>query len=90
MNSKQELLARLQQVISEQLVIQRDWITERSTWTQLGADSLDRLGITLAIEDAFKVDIPHKIGERLNTVGETLEYLSSASTGVTLRRPTPH
>ena len=90
MNSKQELLARLRRIISEQLVIQQDGITERSTWTQLGADSLDRLGITIAIEDAFAVDIPHKIGERFNTVGETLDYLLAAYQSVTIRRTTPH
>jgi acyl carrier protein len=77
MDAKQELLTRLQQITSEQLGVQQEGITEKSTWSQLGADSLDRLGISLAIEDAFKVDIPHQVGERLNTVGETVDYLST-------------
>jgi len=79
MDAKQETLARLQQVISEQLSIQPDEITEKSSWTQLGADSLDRLGISLAIENAFRVEIPHQVGEQLNTVGETVDHLVNLS-----------
>ncbi len=75
MHAKQELLTCLQQIISEQLGVQQGKITEESTWTQLGADSLDRLEMSLAIEDAFKVGIPHMVGEQLNTVGETVDHV---------------
>ena len=75
MDPRQELLTRLKQIISQQLGVRQEEITEESTWTQLGADSLDRLGMSLAVESAFKVDIPHGVGERLNTVGETVDHL---------------
>lgn len=75
MDKKQELLSRLQPVICEHLGVHPDEITEDSTWTELGADSLDRLQMSLAVEQAFKVEIPHQVGERLNTVGETAEHL---------------
>lgn len=75
MDAKQELLTLLQPIISEQLGVLPEEITETSTWIELGADSLDRLGMSLAIEEAFDVNIPHLVGERLNTVGETVEHL---------------
>jgi len=75
MNEKRELLARLQQIISEQLGVRQEEVTEKSAWAHMGADSLDRLEMSRVIEDAFKVDIPHHIGERLNTVGETVDHL---------------
>ncbi|HZR59130.1 MAG TPA: phosphopantetheine-binding protein [Terriglobales bacterium] len=75
MEAKQELLRRLQQISSEKLGVKQEEITEESTWTQLGADSLDRLEMSRAIEDAFKVEIPHAVGERLNTVRETVDHL---------------
>jgi acyl carrier protein len=75
MNTKQELLARLQQISSEQLGVREQKITEDSTWAALGADSLDRLAMSRAVEDAFSVEIPHQVGEQLNTVGETLDHL---------------
>jgi len=77
MESKQELLTQLQQIISEQLGVQKEEITAGSTWIQLGADSLDRLEMSLAVEEAFHVDIPHSVGERLNSVGETVDHLSA-------------
>jgi len=75
MDAKQDLLTRLQQICSEQLGVHQEEITEKSTWIQLGADSLDRLAMSRAIEDEFKVDIPHGVGEWLNTVGETVDHL---------------
>ena len=83
MNAKQELVKHLQQVISEQLGIQQAEITEESTWTQLGADSLDRLEMSRAVEEAFKVEIPHAVGEQLDTVGKTIDHLSTL---IALRR----
>jgi acyl carrier protein len=75
MNSKQELLRRLQQIVSEQLGVQEHEITEGSSWYELGADSLDRLETSRIIENAFDVDIPHQVGEQLNTVGETVDHI---------------
>jgi acyl carrier protein len=75
MDAKQELLMRLQQIVSEQLGVDEQEVTERSTWSELGADSLDRLETSRIIEDAFTVYIPHQMGERLNTVGETVEHI---------------
>jgi acyl carrier protein len=75
MNTKQELLTQLQQIISEHLGVDSQDITEDSTWSELGADSLDRLQMSLSIEEALNVDIPHPVGERLNTVGETVNHL---------------
>lgn len=77
MEPKQELLLRLKKIISEHLAVEQEEVTEESTWFQLGADSLDRLEMSLAIEEAFKVDIPHTVGETLNSVGQTVEHLSA-------------
>jgi acyl carrier protein len=77
MNTKQELLTRLQQISSEQLGVQQEEITEESTWIQLGADSLDRLEMSRSVENEFSVEIPHTVGERLNTVGKTVDHLYS-------------
>jgi acyl carrier protein len=75
MNRKHELSKQLRQIISLHLGVPEQQITEESTWVQLGADSLDRLEMSLAIENTFKVQIPHVAGERLNTVGETVNHL---------------
>lgn len=81
MNAKRELLTRLQQISSEQLGVQQEAITAESTWIQLGADSLDRLEMTRAVENEFMVEIPHTVGERLNTVGQTVDHLLALIAG---------
>src|SRR2546423_8429916 len=75
MNAKQKLLIELRSMISEQLGVREEAISNESGWTLLGADSLDRMQMSLAIERAFEVDIPHPVGEHLNTVGETIDHL---------------
>src|SRR5436309_8199280 len=78
MNTKHELLRRLQQIVTEQLGVQEQEINEKSTWHELGADSLDRLETSRILEEAFDVDIPHQVGEQLNTIGETVDHILSA------------
>ena len=75
MDTKQELFTRVQQISSEQLGVQQEDITEEVTWTHLGADSLDRLEMTRAVESEFRVEIPHPVGEHLDTVGKTVDHL---------------
>jgi acyl carrier protein len=77
MDPKQELLQQLKKIISEHLGVEQKEVAEDSTWFQLGADSLDRLETSLAIEEAFQVEIPYAVGEQLNSVGQTVEYLST-------------
>ena len=75
MYTRNEILTRLQRIVAEHLSIREEEIAPQCTWAVLEADSLDRLDLSLAIEDEFKVDIPHLVGERLDTVGETADYL---------------
>lgn len=75
MEARQEVASRLFQIISERLEVQPDDIKETSTWAQLGADSLDRLDLSLAIEEFFMVEIPPTVGEKLDSVGDTINHL---------------
>jgi len=75
MDAKQEILTCVQQIVTEHLGVEYEEVTENSTWAELGADSLDRLQISLCLENALNVEIPHSIGENLNTVGEAVDHL---------------
>ncbi len=41
----------------------------------LGADSLDRVELTMAVEDEFGVQIPDARAEKMTTVGEVIKYI---------------
>ncbi len=43
----------------------------------LGADSMDSLEITMALEDEFDIEIPDEDAEELRTVGEIVNYIES-------------
>src|SRR6185436_19912015 len=46
----------------------------------LGADSLDLVEITMALEEEFGVEIPDEDATNLKTVGDLEKYLQSAPT----------
>ncbi|WP_144106675.1 acyl carrier protein [Paraburkholderia sp. BCC1886] len=46
----------------------------------LGADSLDTIGMLLEIEDDFNIEIPAKISQKLKTVGEVVKFVESVIT----------
>ena len=77
MDNKLNVFTRLQKIVIDQLAVPENEVVEDSTWEQLGADSLDRIQLSLAIEEAFSIDIPHRVGERLNTVKDAADHIWS-------------
>jgi acyl carrier protein len=41
----------------------------------LGADSLDRVELVMAFEEAFNLEIPDEDAEKISTVKEAIEYI---------------
>jgi len=50
---------------------------EHSIDDDLGADSLDRIELIMALEDDFEVDVSDEDCERWKTVGDIYEHFSS-------------
>ncbi|SCZ80538.1 acyl carrier protein [Acidaminobacter hydrogenoformans] len=66
-------------IIEEQLAItDPDKITLNTNLRDdLDADSLDAVEIIMAVEDELDIEIPDDIAERLQTVGQIVDYLES-------------
>lgn len=63
-------------VIAKVLGIAQDVIKSESNFVNdLGADSLDRVTLVMALEDAFKRQIPEEDLDKLTTVGSTVAYI---------------
>ena len=43
----------------------------------LGADSLDKVEIIMALEEKFKIEIPDEDAEKIRTVKEIVEYVKT-------------
>lgn len=60
----------------EQLECDPEDITMESLLVDdLGADSLDAIDIVMSVEDTFKVEVPDEIIEKIETVGDIVNYI---------------
>ncbi|MCL2688937.1 MAG: acyl carrier protein [Chitinispirillia bacterium] len=70
--------SKVKQIIAEKLGVSEEKIGSTSSFVDdLGADSLDQVELIMAFEDAFEVEIPDEDAEKMRTVKDALEYLSS-------------
>ncbi len=64
------------EIIIRELGIDANQITlEASFMDDLGADSLDTVQLAMAFEEKFGIEIPEEDTEKLQTVGQAIEYL---------------
>ena len=69
---------RVKKVIAEQLSINEADIKNESAFIEdLGADSLDTVELVMALENAFKIEIPDDQQEKLRTVQQAIDYIQA-------------
>ena len=71
---------KIRDVISEQLNIEKDKITESTRFTEdIGADSLDIFQIITELEDAFGMEFTNEDAAEIKTVGDAVERVKKAT-----------
>eukprot|EP00467_Chlorarachnion_reptans_P024476 CAMPEP_0114495846 /NCGR_PEP_ID=MMETSP0109-20121206/5442_1 /TAXON_ID=29199 /ORGANISM="Chlorarachnion reptans, Strain CCCM449" /LENGTH=144 /DNA_ID=CAMNT_0001673055 /DNA_START=55 /DNA_END=489 /DNA_ORIENTATION=+ len=73
--SDSEVFEKVQDIVSEQLSIDKEKVTETSTFADLGADSLDTVEIVMAIEEAFGVEVPEDAAAEMSNLKEAVDYI---------------
>lgn len=69
---------KLKEILAEQLDVDADSITKDSLLIEdLGADSLDAIDIVMSVEDEFKIEVPDENIEKIETVGDMLNYIEN-------------
>ena len=69
---------KLKEILAEQLDVDSDSITKDSMLIEdLGADSLDAIDIVMSVEDEFKIEVHDEIIEKIETVGDMLNYIEN-------------
>lgn len=67
---------KLKKILSEQLEIEEDYIKlDSDIVDDLGASSLDIVDIVMSIEDEFSLEVPDELIERVQTVGDIVDFL---------------
>ena len=69
--------AQVISIIAEQLGISETDITEETSFTDLGADSLDLFQIISAFEEEFNIEFENEDVEKIKTVGDAIDYIKN-------------
>ncbi len=67
---------RVFDIVAEQLGVNRDQLTRETSFiNDLGADSLDTVELVMELEEEFDVNIPEEEAEKIQTVGQAIDYI---------------
>ena len=73
---------KVKEIIVQQLGVDAEKVSlEASFVDDLGADSLDVVELVMAIEEEFDVEIPDEAAEKIATVKDAVEFLTSNASG---------
>ncbi len=70
---------RVVNIVAEQLGVEKDKITRETSFVNdLGADSLDTVELVMELEEEFDINIPDDAAEKIQKVGEAIEFIENA------------
>jgi acyl carrier protein len=73
----QEIFDKVKKIVIEQLDVEPDDVkAEASFANDLGADSLDTVELVMALEEAFDIEIPDDVAEKIDTVGKAVDHIA--------------
>jgi len=64
-------------IIVEQLSVEKDKVVPGASFVDdLGADSLDLVELIMAMEEAFGIEIPDEVAEKITTVQDAIDHVN--------------
>ena len=75
-----DIESKVKDIIVEQLGVSADQVKPEAKFIEdLGADSLDTVELVMAFEEEFGIEVPDEDAEKLQSVGDVVSYVNSAS-----------
>ena len=63
-------------IICQKLDVSKEKVNMETRYTEdLGADSLDQAELVMEFEDEFELSIPDEEAEKIQTVGQAIDYI---------------
>jgi acyl carrier protein len=76
--SKEDILNQIKKIVVDKLDVNESKITENAKFIDdLGADSLDTVELIMQFEEEFGLEIPDEEAEKILSVSDALEYIST-------------
>lgn len=77
----QEIEEKVIAIVSEQMSVDKSEIRRETSFVNdLNADSLDTVELVMELEDEFDMNIPDDEAEKLQTVGQSIDFISKQLT----------
>ena len=71
---------RVKNIVCQQMGTTPDKVTRETSFiNDLGADSLDTVELVMEFEDEFEINIPDEDAEKIQTVGDAIDYINGKS-----------
>lgn len=78
--NRQEVLEKVKAIVADQLGVELERVTPEANFAHdLGADSLDTVELVMAMEEAFKIEIPDDEAEKIVMVQQAVDYISQVA-----------
>jgi acyl carrier protein len=75
-----EIEAKVIELVAEQMGVDKSEITRETSFVNdLNADSLDTVELVMEFEDEFELSIPDEEAEKIQTVGQAVDYIREHS-----------
>lgn len=70
---------RVRDIVAEQLGVDKDKVSPDTSFVNdLGADSLDTVELVMELEEEFDISIPDDAAEKIQTVGQAIDFIQKA------------
>ncbi len=70
--------SKVRKIVMEQLDVNEGEVTSQASFVDdLGADSLDTVEMVMAFEEEFSIEIPDEDAEKIKTVQDSIDYIST-------------
>ena len=75
-----DIAGRVTKIVVEHLGVDESKVSESASFIDdLGADSLDTVELVMAFEEEFECEIPDDAAEKIQTVKDAIDFISSKS-----------
>lgn len=69
---------KVKKIVAEQMGVKEDEISRETSFVNdLNADSLDTVELVMELEEEFELSIPDEEAEKIQTVGQAIDYISN-------------